>query len=130
MYDNPFTDDWRDSLRAHYLYVVRENDHVTLRTLVSVMHQVGYTDDDLRQMYLEATIRADDLPDDFLPDMAYAQPPEAAAPPQQVEAVGAYGDAPATSHDEPPPDEPEAHDGDEDEPPSPPSDAPRQLSLF
>lgn len=64
-----FSDDWRDCLREQYQYVVRQQDRVTERSLLVVLHQVGFSDDELRQLKLAATMRADDLPDDFVPDM-------------------------------------------------------------
>ncbi|MEL6149244.1 MAG: hypothetical protein AAFR56_06435 [Chloroflexota bacterium] len=66
---SPFLDDWRESLREHYKDVVRRNDTQTEKTLVGVLHDVGFTDDDLRQLKLEATMRAEDLHGDFVPDL-------------------------------------------------------------
>ncbi|MEM6530455.1 MAG: hypothetical protein AAF653_19305 [Chloroflexota bacterium] len=66
---SPFADDWRESLREHYKDVTRRNDTLTEKTLVGVMHDVGFTDDELRQLKLEATMRAEDLQGDFVPDL-------------------------------------------------------------
>jgi len=66
---SPFTDDWRESLQEHYKDVVRRNDALTEKTLVGVLHDVGFTDDMLRELKLEATMRAEDLADDFVPDL-------------------------------------------------------------
>ena len=82
--ENIFAEEWRDCLRAHYRYVVRQRDEVTMRSLVQVMHEVGFSDDDLRALYVEATLRADDLDPDFLPDLSrfqVAAMPVSAAPP-------------------------------------------------
>lgn len=64
-----FTDEWRECLREHYKAVVREQDHVTLKSLVKVMYTVGFTDDDLNELKVLATMRADEMPQDFMPDL-------------------------------------------------------------
>lgn len=96
-----FADDWRACLREHYMYVVRTGDRVTLPSLTQVMYEVGFTDDELAELRLLATMRADDMPADYAP-------PKVAAPPK----------------DAPPAPELDAESR-ADEP-----DAPRQLSLF
>lgn len=79
MKQSVFEDEWRRCLREHYKSVIRDNDQVTQRTLDGVMHRLGFNDEDLRALYMEATLRADGLPDGFMPDMARVQP-EAPAP--------------------------------------------------
>lgn len=64
-----FSDDWRDCLEEHYKDVVRRNDTLTERTLTGVMHDVGFDDDALRDLKLHATMRAEDLDGDFVPDL-------------------------------------------------------------
>ncbi len=66
---SPFTEEWRSCLREHYKQTVRENDRATLETLNGVMANVGFREDDLRALVLEATIRADELPDGFVPPL-------------------------------------------------------------
>lgn len=65
-----FFDEWLSSLRAQYQHVVRTGDTVTLPSLTAVMQQVGFRDDELRQLRLDATLHVDDVPDDFVPDLA------------------------------------------------------------
>lgn len=69
MEQSVFKDEWRRCLKEHYKHVIRHQDSTTQRTLVPVLHRLGFTDDDLRQLYVEATMRADDMPDDFVPEM-------------------------------------------------------------
>ena len=57
------------SLREQYKYVVRKQDKVALPSLTAVLHQVGFTDDELTQLRLEATMRRDDVGADYVPDM-------------------------------------------------------------
>lgn len=80
---SPFSQDWRDCLKAHYTHVIRAEDHRTEKTLRAVLHECGYSDADLNEWYLLATMRADDLPPSFAPDVeravAVAVPPMPAA---------------------------------------------------
>ncbi len=64
-----FSEEWRICLREHYKNTVRNNDQVTLKSLVAVMHKTGFTEDELRQLEVEATMRADDVADDFVPNL-------------------------------------------------------------
>lgn len=131
MNQSPFADDWRASLREHYMDVVRRNDLVTLRTLVGVMFETGFTEAELTELRVRATLRADEMPDDFVPDMKVLEPviypavaPEAALPEGLTEAE------PETPLDEAEVPEqvenPEVLDEDEEDD----ADEPKQLSLF
>lgn len=81
-----FADEWRKCLEEHYKYVVKNNDKATEETLVPYLHDIGFTDDELRQLYVQSTMRADEMPDDFVPDMARAagEEPQQTAPSQLV----------------------------------------------
>ncbi|HVU11932.1 MAG TPA: hypothetical protein VHD90_11670 [Phototrophicaceae bacterium] len=70
---NIFAEEWRDCLRAHYTTVVRTNDHVTEKTLRTVMFEAGFSEEDLRQLYIQATAHVDDVADDFVPDMEFVE---------------------------------------------------------
>ncbi|MGJ3240238.1 MAG: hypothetical protein ACFE0Q_16135 [Anaerolineae bacterium] len=70
--ESVFADEWRRCLREHYKYVIKTNDTPTATTLTPILERFGFRSDELRQLEIEATIRADDMPDDFVPDM---QPP-------------------------------------------------------
>ncbi len=65
---SPFADEYRASLRAHWKYVIRQGDKRTERTLRHVMKQLGFRDDELAQLTLDATAHVDDMPDGFTPD--------------------------------------------------------------
>ena len=67
-----FADEWRQCLEEHYKYVVKNEDKATEETLVPYLHRFGFTEDDLRQLYVQSTMRADEMPDDFVPDIARA----------------------------------------------------------
>lgn len=153
-----FADEWRESLRAHYQHVIRNNDQVTLKTLVGVLHDVGFTDDELRQLAFEATLRAEDVADDFVPDMEILSgvhpvvkpdaltepvPPEDASGDDlgltledalAVNEIEDLGEAlPLEGEEDPPPDDGDAMaDEDGDEADEPPKQIPgiQQLSLF
>lgn len=70
--ESVFGDEWRTCLREHYKYVIRENDTRTETTFTPILYDVGFREDDLQALYREATMRSDDLPDDFVPDMQRA----------------------------------------------------------
>lgn len=68
-----FHDEWRNCLQAHYKTFVREEylpqtdrkAHAR-DALEKVLHQVGFSDDELHELYVRATMRVDDVPD-FVP---------------------------------------------------------------
>ena len=75
-----FFDEWLRSLREQYKHVVRNNDMVTLPTLTAVMQNVGFREDELTQLRIEATMHVDDVPDQFAPDMKILDPVPASQP--------------------------------------------------
>ncbi len=83
--ENIFATEWRDCLKAHYRYTVQNHDEVTLKTLIPVLHDVGFTEDDLRAIYVEVTMHVDDVGPDFMPNLARAIEPEAKAPEPIIE---------------------------------------------
>ena len=130
-----FSEEWRDCLRAHYTTVARANDRITEKTLRGVMFEAGFSEEELRQLYLQATAHVDDVSEDFTPDMEFiteavqvvaaapAEAPSAAevAEPEIVEAVEEVIEAEAEIE--------QADEPDQDEQPK---DDPgvTQLSLF
>lgn len=64
-----FADEWRDCLREHYMYVIRERDEITRPTLTQVMLEAGFSESELAELRVRATMRADKMPEDFVPDM-------------------------------------------------------------
>ena len=64
-----FFEEWMRSLREQYKYVVRRQDKVALPSLTAVLHQIGFTDGELAQLRLEATMHRDDVGADYVPDM-------------------------------------------------------------
>ncbi len=83
-----FFDEWIRSLREQYKHVVRRNDKVTLPTLTAVMQNVGFSEDELTQLRIEATMHVDDVGKDFVADInalptkvpAQAHPAECSCP--------------------------------------------------
>ena len=65
-----FHNEWRSSLRAQYQHVVRKGDKITLPSLTAVLQQVGFSEDELRQLRLAATLHVDEVAEDFEPDLA------------------------------------------------------------
>jgi hypothetical protein len=133
-----FTDDWRQCLREQYKHVIRTNDEVTRPSLTRVLYSVGFTDDELRQLAVEATMHVDDVPEGFVPDLDVLVPPPATEPAFQPHPLECQCpqcvDTNLIPHDEDgqpiefDPDDPEnpanqvAQDDDED--------SPQQMSMF
>lgn len=142
-----FADEWRDCLREQYKTVVRGVANQTdtqrnLETLATVMYEVGFSEAELRDLQRLATLRADDMPDDYVP-------PELLAAAVTAEPIAAPAEPEPASEPEPEP-EPLTHDDiiamqatapetePEPEPDAPPADetgaddedSPQQLSLF
>jgi hypothetical protein len=115
---SPFADDWRDCLRAHFMHVIRTNDVRTEPTLTGVLLNAGFTEAELRELKLMATMHVDDVPADFVPDLEILSPEPA---------VFAAVEVPPPA-EEAQPDEPE--EAVEDDEPPHNDDGPVQLSLF
>ncbi len=145
-----FDEDWRESLRAHYIDVVRRNDQATEATLVGVLHDVGFRDDELRELKLRATMRAEDLHDDFVPQLdlddeaghgVIEEPtvhpvakvetpePQAVAEPAPEPTDERYIAEEIMDEQAEQAEDPESEDSDEEPPPEDP-DTPQQMSLF
>ncbi len=75
-----FFDEWLKSLREQYKYVIRNNDNVTLPSLTKVLHDVGFTDDELAHLRVEATMHIDEVGEDFVPDLQVLDKPQAGQP--------------------------------------------------
>jgi hypothetical protein len=135
---NPFIDEWRECLRSHYIYVIRSGDEATERTLTGVMVQAGFDEKSLIELRIRATMRVEQMDEDFVPDFALleeqlaaqveaqvtqqqiaGEPPTAAQPGVEVAEEVAQEEEPA--EEIPPPSE---------EYYAPPDDTPQQLSLF
>lgn len=139
MSDNIFADDWRECLRAHYMHVIRTGDRVTEPTLRGVMQEAGFGETELAELRVLATLRVEDAPEDFVPDLHtlegqpsgqvfYSMPAEADEPP---EAEAAFDAEDIAADEEPAPvDEADAPPDADDETDEPNAGAPQQLSLF
>lgn len=133
-----FSDDWRDCLRENYKHVVRNNDQVTKPSLLTVMNEVGFTEDDLRMLEIEATMRAEDMPDDYVPaavkEIPVADKPFEPHPLEcQCPACMELNRIPHDADGQPiqfDPDDPENPDNQIDEQPEDDPDGPQQLTLF
>ncbi len=84
-----FSDEWRRCMRVHYQHVIRHNDTVTKPTLTEVLHMVGFTEAELNQLYIEATMRTEDNNPDFKPNLSLLQAmqpePQAASHPAECQ---------------------------------------------
>lgn len=65
-----FNDDWRACLREQYMYVVRTNETKTQQSLAELMiHDLNFTDAELAELRVLATMHVDDVAEDFVPDL-------------------------------------------------------------
>ena len=69
MSENIFADEWMECLEAHYMHVVRINDKVTEPSLSIVMRSAGFSDSQLSELRVRATMHVDDVSPDFVPDL-------------------------------------------------------------
>lgn len=127
-----FAEEWRRCLRVHYMHAVRNDDRVTLRSLVPVLESLGFTEDELKQLRLNATMHVDDVSPDFVPDLELMQPqPDSPPPSGDFQAHPLECQCPRcveinlVPHDEDGQPLPSDEDERDDDP-----DAPQQLSLF
>ncbi len=67
---NIFSQDWRDCLRAHYMHVIRTNDSVTEPTLHQILLNVGFSEDEIKEMAIVARMRDTDATPGELPGLA------------------------------------------------------------
>jgi hypothetical protein len=51
---NIFEEDWRDCLRAHLFHVLRERDTRNEHSLISVLLQTGFTEDEISALRTQA----------------------------------------------------------------------------
>ena len=131
--ENLFEQDWRDCLRAHYVHVIRERDVVNEESLITVLRQTGFSDDDINAIRAETASalgwetpvesKADsesEIVADAPPDAAPKTPAEVLPEPsQQAEQSTPLATIPPAKPIEP---------AEEDNPPKPESF--KQMSLF
>ncbi|XWX02782.1 hypothetical protein VZO05_09690 [Aggregatilineales bacterium SYSU G02658] len=137
-----FAEEWRRCLEAHYMDVIRRGDQVAQQSLVPLLSRFGFRESDLREMYIRATMRQDDLPPDFTLNPAALAPaplqPATFTPhPAECTCPACMEKVDLLRHDEEgqPLSAEEAFEkrarlAHEDDTPPPPPDAPIQLSLF
>lgn len=64
-----FRGEWHAQQEAHYRYVVRTGDSQRREHIKQVMRDLGYSEEEIAQLYMQATMHVDDMPDDFVPDL-------------------------------------------------------------
>ena len=69
MSENIFADEWIECLEAHYMHVIRINDKVTEPSLSIVMQDAGFSDAQLAELRVRATMHVDQVGADFVPDL-------------------------------------------------------------
>lgn len=69
---SPHEEYWRQTLEVEYQNCIREQRNVD--GITTVMDRVGFTSDDLRQLYLRASITMTDAPEDVLREVVQNLP--------------------------------------------------------
>lgn len=64
-----FFEEWIRCLREHYMQVIRQQDKLTEQSLVKVMLETGFSESELAELRLRATMHIDDVGEDFVPDL-------------------------------------------------------------
>lgn len=64
-----FFEEWIRSLREQYKHVVAQDDRLTLSSLTAVMSEVGFSDAELAQLRVQATMHVDKVGSDHVADM-------------------------------------------------------------
>lgn len=65
-----FADEWRECMTAHYMDVIRRGDKRTEDSLTALMMgELGFREDELRELRVMATMHVDDVRADFVPDL-------------------------------------------------------------
>ena len=64
-----FADEWRACLRQHYMYVIQHNDTVTEPTLHGILLRVGFSEEEIREIAIQAKMRDTDATPGELPGL-------------------------------------------------------------
>ncbi len=80
MTENIFANEWVECLEAHYMHVIRINDKVTEPSLSIVMHSAGFSDAQLAELRVRATMHVDQVSPDFVPDLNVLEAHDHGAP--------------------------------------------------
>lgn len=62
-----FQDEWRKCLQEHYKDVVQRRDERTRTTLQPILGRIGFREDELKELYVRASMHVDDVGADFVP---------------------------------------------------------------
>lgn len=68
MEKSPFGEAWRDSLREQFKRVARTGSPQRLEDMIALLTRQGFSQEEINALYIRATMRTDDLPEDFTPN--------------------------------------------------------------
>lgn len=66
---SPFDEEWRESLAEQFKHAARLEGKTRRDALRQMLHELGFSEGQLRDLYIDATMHIDDLNADFLPDL-------------------------------------------------------------
>lgn len=67
---SPFAQEWRASLEAFFAQTARTGNAQQRQDAMKLLLEAGYSEAAITDLYIRATMHADSLPDDFVPDLA------------------------------------------------------------
>lgn len=70
-----FESEWRKCQRENLRHAAQSNDTVALPTIKERMKSLGFDDEEINQIYLEATMRSDEVSKDWKPDQSFLPHP-------------------------------------------------------
>ena len=66
---SPFASDWHDTLKNQFIRIARTGNDARLEGMIRLMEREGYSKEAINALYLEATLRTEDVDPDFVPDL-------------------------------------------------------------
>lgn len=80
-----FAAEWRACLAEQYQQVVRGSNRAQRDDYAQTLRDAGFSESEIAQLYLDATLRQEDLPAGFVPDLALLEETRAALGPHPDE---------------------------------------------
>lgn len=69
MTGSPFSEDYLDCLKAQYHFVIQSGDTKHIKSLEVNLKKVGFTQEQLREMYILATLKEGDIHGNLHPEI-------------------------------------------------------------
>lgn len=80
-----FGDQWRATQIAYFEQMMRTGNAEQRANACQIMRDSGFSDQEINDLYIQATMHLDDVPDDFVPDLEVIESLRQAATPHPNE---------------------------------------------